>query len=138
MSDVQIRDLRIDGPDGNEIAAVTALARGEGWPTFADPALLRRLAAAPGTVTLVAITPGAPAPGIVGFAHALTNGHHAYLSVVAVDSTMRGRGVGRQLVAAIFETSGVERLDLLSGPESEGFYDRLPNRQMTGYRLFPA
>ena len=138
MSDVQIRDLRIDGPDGNEIAAVTALARAEGWPTFADPALLCQLAAAPGTLTLVAIRPSVPAPGIIGFAHALTNGHHAYLSVVAVDSTMRGQGVGRQLVAAIFENSGVERLDLLSGSESAGFYDRLPNRQMTGYRLFPT
>jgi ribosomal protein S18 acetylase RimI-like enzyme len=138
MPDVQIRDLRIDDPEGNEVAAVTALAQGEGWPTFADPALLRRLAAAPGTVTLVAIRASAPAPGIIGFAHALTNGHHAYLSVVAVDSTVRGQGVGRQLVAAIFETSGVERLDLLSGPESEGFYDRLPNRQMAGYRLFPT
>jgi ribosomal protein S18 acetylase RimI-like enzyme len=99
---------------------------------------LRRLAAAPGTVSLVAIRTSTPTPAIVGFAHALTNGHHAYLSVVVVDPSVRGLGVGRQLVAAVFEISGVQRMDLLSGPESEGFYDRLPNRRMTGYRLFPG
>lgn len=136
MLDVQVRGLRVD--DGSEVAAVVALARGEGWPTFADTAVLRRLAVAPGTVTLVAIRTGAPTPGVVGFAHALTNGHHAYLSVVVVDPSLRGLGVGRQLVAAVFEISGVQRMDLLSGPGSEGFYDRLPNRQVVGYRLFPG
>lgn len=117
---------------------VTALAGAEGWPTFADPVLLRRLAAAPGTVTLVAVDPDVSGSGVMGFAHALTNGHHGYLSVVAVDRSMRGQGIGRQLVTAIFETSGVERIDLLSGPDSAGFYERLPNHRLAGFRLYPT
>src|SRR4051794_30197191 len=137
MVALDIRPLRTDDSGTAAVDAVTALARAEGWPTFADPEQLRRVADAPGTLTLVAIEPTAPDPGIVGFAHALTNGHHGYLSVIAVDASWRGRGVGRQLIAVLFQTSGIERLDLLSGPESDAFYTRLPNHQLTGFRLYP-
>jgi ribosomal protein S18 acetylase RimI-like enzyme len=132
MSRPQIRRLR-DDPD--EIDAVTELARAEGWPTFADPALLRQVAAAPGTLTLVALdeTP----PRVVGFVHALTNGHHAYLSVITVEASRRGTGVGLRLVESLFEMSGVQRIDLLADSASEGFYQRLSHRSMTGYRIFP-
>ena len=133
---MEIRPLRMDEPGEDDVSAVAALARAESWPTFADPTLLRRLASAPGTVTLVAVA-ATPSSRVVGFAHALSNGHHAYLSVMAVDRAMRGYGVGRQLVEAILARSGVERMDLLSVPESEGFYDRLPSRRLPGYRLFP-
>ena len=135
MTDVEVRALRVDEPGADDISAVAALARAEEWPTFADPAMLRRLGSAPGTLTLVAVT-ATPRTRVVGFAHVLSNGHHAYLSVMTVDRAMRGYGVGRQLVEAIFERTGVQRLDLLSVPESEGFYDRLPNRRLSGYRLF--
>lgn len=134
MSHPQIRRLP-DDPDATDIEAVTALARAEGWPTFANPALLRQLVAAPGTLTLVALDESPPR--VVGFAHALTNGHHAYLSVVAVDASRRGTGVGRRIVEALFEISGVQRIDLLSESKSAGFYERLSNRSMAGYRLFP-
>jgi ribosomal protein S18 acetylase RimI-like enzyme len=136
MTDVETRPLRVDEPGADDISEVAALARAEDWPTFADPASLRRLASAPGTLTMVAVA-ATPRAYVVGFAHALSNGHHAYLSVMAVDRAMRGYGIGRQLVEAIFERSGVQRMDLLSVPESEGFYDRLPNRRLSGYRLFP-
>jgi ribosomal protein S18 acetylase RimI-like enzyme len=132
MSQSQIRRLR-DDPD--EIEAVTALARAEGWPTFANPALLRQVVAAPGTLSLVALD--ASPPRVAGFAHALTNGHHAYLSVITVEASRRGAGVGRRLVEALFEISGVQRIDLLADSASEGFYQRLSHRSMTGYRLFP-
>jgi GNAT superfamily N-acetyltransferase len=132
MPHPQIRRFRGD-PD--EVEAVTALARAEHWPTFAHPAMLRQLAAAPGTLTLVAVDESPP--GVVGFAHALTNGHHAYLSTMVVAPSRRGDGVGRRLVEALFEIAGVQRMDLLSAPESEGFYERLPSQSMAGYRLYP-
>ena len=134
---VEIRPLRTDHSERKAGDAVNALAQAEGWPSFTEPALLRRLIDAPGTLSLIAIVSTAPDPGVVGFAHALTNGHHAYLSVIVVDTPWRGRGVGRQLITSLFHISGVERLDLLSGPESAAFYARLPNHQMTGYRLYP-
>jgi GNAT superfamily N-acetyltransferase len=134
MPHPQIRRLRLD-PGGSEVEAVAALARAEGWPTFADPALVRQLAAAPGTLTVVAVDESPPS--VVGFAHALTNGHHAYLSVMVVARPRRGGGVGRRLVESLFEISGVQRIDLLSGSDSEGFYERLPSRSMAGYRLYP-
>lgn len=137
MVNVEIHLLRTDDSGREAVDAVNALAQAEGWPTFAEPAVLCKLIEAPGTLSLVAIVPTAPDPGVVGFAHALTNGHHGYLSVIVVNTAWRGRGVGRQLMTSLFQISGVERLDLLSGPESRAFYARLSNRQMTGYRLYP-
>jgi hypothetical protein len=56
---------------------------------------------------------------------------------MVVEASMRGTRLGRRLVEALFEISGVQRMDLLSAPESEGFYERLPSQSMTGYRLRP-
>jgi len=44
---VEIRPLRTDHSGRKAVDAVNALAQAEGWPTFAEPALLRRLIDAP-------------------------------------------------------------------------------------------
>jgi ribosomal protein S18 acetylase RimI-like enzyme len=114
-------------------AGVSALAVAEGWPTFSDPDRVRRLFVAPGAVGLVAVRDDA----VIGAVHALTDGHHAYLTFLAVASASRLGGTGKQLVAEVFRASGAQRIDLLATPESEGFYRTMEARQLTGFRLYP-
>ncbi|MFI7614706.1 GNAT family N-acetyltransferase [Nonomuraea terrae] len=119
--------------DSPHADGVSALARAEGWPTFSDPGRVRRLFAAPGVVGLVAVHH----VDVVGAAHLLTDGHHGYLTFLAVSAGRRRDGIGRRLVEEAFEATGAERIDLLSTPEAEPFYRRLPHREMPGFRVFP-
>lgn len=113
---------------------VADLARAEGWPSFTDPDRVRRITAAPGAVSLVAVD----GPTVVGWAHALTDGHDAYLSILVVHPDRRGGGLGRRLVDAVFAATGAVRVNLLAGESALGFYRRFPHREMPGIRLFPA
>ncbi|HEU4949001.1 MAG TPA: GNAT family N-acetyltransferase [Kribbella sp.] len=111
---------------------VAALASAEGWPTFSDQVRVCRLFGAPGAVGRVAVRGDA----VVGAAHALTDGWHAYLTFLAVASDSRRHGVGRRLVAEVFRASGAERVDLLSTPAADGFYRGLPSQEFMGFRLY--
>ncbi|HYY93352.1 MAG TPA: GNAT family N-acetyltransferase [Pyrinomonadaceae bacterium] len=63
---------------------------------------------------------------VVGFARALTDGvSNGYISMVAVASECRGRGVGRELVERLVgEDAGVTWV-LRAGRGSAGFWERL-------------
>ncbi|MGW5364594.1 GNAT family N-acetyltransferase [Actinopolymorpha pittospori] len=112
---------------------ISALARAEGWPTFSDPDRVLRLFTAPGALGVVAVCH----EDVVGAAHLLTDGHHGYLTFLVVSADLRGRGIGRRLVAEVFETSGADRIDLLSSPEAAPFYRSLPYRDLLGFRIWP-
>jgi ribosomal protein S18 acetylase RimI-like enzyme len=115
-------------------SGVAALTKAEGWLTFADEERVLRLFGAPGVVNAVAVDNDR----VVGAAHALTDGHHAYLTALVVAPDARRTGVGRLLVAEIFRASGAERVDLLSIPEANDFYRSFPAKEFTGFRLYPA
>jgi ribosomal protein S18 acetylase RimI-like enzyme len=114
---------------------VLALCRAEGWPSFpADPARALRSLTAPGVVALVAVD----GTRVVGFAQALTDGAlQAYLAQLATAADRRGEGIGRALVAEVLRRDGAIRLDLVTDSAGE-FYESLPHRKFTGYRLYPA
>jgi ribosomal protein S18 acetylase RimI-like enzyme len=114
-------------------AGVSALAKAEGWPTFSDLNRVLRLFAAPGALGVVAVGH----EGVVGAAHLLTDGHHGYLTFLAVTTDLRRGGIGRRLIAETFKASGAERIDLLSTPEAEPFYRSLPHRDLPGFRIYP-
>ena len=114
-------------------AGVSALAQAEGWPTFSDPGRVLRLFTTPGTIGVVAVR----REDVVGAAHLLTDGHHGYLTFLAVSADRRGEGIGRRLMAETFRASGAERIDLLSTPEAEPFYRSLPHRDLPGFRVWP-
>jgi ribosomal protein S18 acetylase RimI-like enzyme len=59
------------------------------------------------------------------------------LTFLVVSADLRGRGIGRRLVAEVFETSGADRIDLLSSPEAAPFYRSLPYRDLLGFRIWP-
>ncbi|MGH3004009.1 MAG: GNAT family N-acetyltransferase [Gaiellaceae bacterium] len=60
----------------------------------------------------------------------------AYLGVLIVDHRFRGRGIGRALVAELFERSGLPRVDLLSEDGSTTFYESPPHKVKPGYRIY--
>jgi ribosomal protein S18 acetylase RimI-like enzyme len=75
---------------------------------------------------------------VVGFAQLLSDGEiQAFLSLVAVDSRFRGRGIGRALVTEALRMSGGERVDLLSEDDAAGFYQAFPHFRKPGFRLYP-
>lgn len=113
---------------------VSVLAQAEGWPTFAEPDRVVRLFTAPGVVGVCALHGSA----VVGEAHLLTDGHHGYLSSLLVAANLRGRGIGRRLVAESFAISGAQRIDVLSTPEADGFYRGFPHQSWSGFRIHPG
>ena len=118
------------------LPGVLRLCRAEGWPSLpADPERAVRALTAPGVVAVVAVEDGE----VVGFAQMLTDGEvQAYLCEVAVRRDARGRGIGRKLIEEAFLRSGAQRVDLLAGVESEGFYRSFAHRALPGYRIYPG
>lgn len=118
-----------------DAVGVAALAQAEGWPTFSDPTRVLRLFGAPGALGVVAVE---DPDTVIGAAHLLTDGHHGYLTFLAVATQARRRGIGSGLITALFEASGAQRIDLLSTPEAEPFYRNLPHRDVPGFRVYPT
>jgi hypothetical protein len=120
----------------SHLPGVLALCEAERWPSLPkDPARAERMLNAPNATTVVAVD----AATVVGVAFAIVDAGclDAYLSIMVVRAEYRRRGVAHRLVAEVFRLSGVERIDLLAEPGSEGFYDSLPHRRFAGYRLYP-
>jgi ribosomal protein S18 acetylase RimI-like enzyme len=127
---LEIRLFESDDLDG-----VLRLCVAEGWPSFpSDPDRARRVLAAQGVTTVVAISDGL----VVGFAELFSDGElQAYLANVAVDATRRGDGVGRRLVTEALRRAGGERIDLLSEDSSTDFYRAFRHFEKPGFRLYP-
>ncbi len=118
------------------LGGVLRLCEAEGWRSLPEgPDRALRALTAPGVVAVVAVEGGE----VIGFAQMLTDGEiHAYLCLVAVAESARGRGVGKRLVTEAFSRSGARRVDLLSLDESEAFYRSFAHRAIPGYRLHPG
>ena len=121
--------------DRQDLDGVLTLCRAEGWPSLPeDPVRALRALMAPGVVTVIA----RDHDRVVGFAQLLSDGEiQAYLACIAVETGHRGKGIGTRLIEAALATAGGRRIDLLSDESATGYYDRLPHRTMTGYRLYP-
>jgi len=117
------------------LAGVVTLCRAEGWPSFGnDPALAQRALTAPGVATVVAIADGE----VVGFAEGQGDGVlQGHLSLIAVRSNQRRKGIARALIAELFRRMGVHRMDLITESNEAAFYEALPHREMRGFRIYP-
>jgi ribosomal protein S18 acetylase RimI-like enzyme len=75
---------------------------------------------------------------VVGFTQLQSDSEiQAHLSLIAVDSAYRRRGIARELVASALREAGGLRIDLVTDSAQE-FYSALPHRRMTGFRLYPS
>jgi ribosomal protein S18 acetylase RimI-like enzyme len=117
-----------------DLPGVLRLCAIENWPSFLeDEARANRALTAPGVTTMVAVE----AEHLLGFAQLQSDGEiQAHLSLVAVDPTVRRRGMARQLITLALREAGGVRIDLLTD-SAEDFYASLPHFRMSGYRLYP-
>lgn len=120
----------------SHLDGVIRLCEAEGWPSFpADPERAVRVLTAPGVTTVVAVEEGT----VLGFAQLFSDGElQAFLALLAVDRARRGAGIGRSLVSEALRLAGGARIDLLSEPESLGFYRSFPHVESPGIRLYPT
>lgn len=119
---VSIRAIAMQEADG-EIEAARQLLLAANWgPRVSDPVvfaeLLRR-----SPVALVALHEGR----VIGFLRALTDGlFNGYISMVVVDETWRGRGVGSVLVRSVMGDRPEMTWVLRAGRDGvAAFYEKL-------------
>ena len=118
----------------NDLTEIIALCVAEGWPSFPeDPARAHRALTAPGVTSVVALD----GDDVVGFAYMLSDGEiQAFLANIAVASTHRRRGIGRELIAEALQRAGGLRIDLIT-ETADAFYGSLHHVRSSGYRIYP-
>ena len=114
---------------------ISALCQGEGWKSYADPAVAAIGCAAPGVTTLVAIN---RATGTVaGFAQVLSDGIvQGYLAQLIVHPAYRRIGLARTLLKETYRRSGAQRLDLQTD-DAQAFYETFVGHKKPSYRIYP-
>ncbi len=129
MSEISIEPFTAAHLDG-----LIALVGAEGWDTYtADPERATRALTAPGCTALVAVAGGQ----IVGAIQIQSDGLiQAHLSLLLVDPTLRGAGIGRRLLREGLDRAGGARLDIRT--RTEGYYERLGASTSLGFRLTRA
>lgn len=129
MGTVDIRPFAPD--DADDIARLSTTVQ---WPSLTDPAVVRQVCTAPGSVAYVAEEAGR----VVGWAQALGDGVlQSHLGFVAVHPAQRRRGIARLLVVATFQATRTKRMDLITD-DADGFYGSFAHKRMTGFRIYPG
>lgn len=130
MATVDIRPFAPE--DAVDIARLSTTVQ---WPSLTDASVVERVCTAPGAVAYVAVE----ADRLVGWAQALGDGVlQSHLGFVAVHPDQRGRGIGRLLVVATFQATRTKRMDLITDPAADGFYEGFVHKRMSGFRLYPG
>jgi ribosomal protein S18 acetylase RimI-like enzyme len=113
---------------------ILRLCEAEGWHSYTDdPDATWRALTAPGSTTMVAVEDRK----VVGFAQMQSDGLiQAHLSIIAVDRSRRGSGIGRRLTEEAFVRCGGKRVDLLSTEGADDFYRSFPHKEHSGFRIY--
>lgn len=116
MTEVLIK--RFAQPYRDELITLVAAA---GWTEYADDVQRTyRALTAPGVTTLVAIASGRVAGAIQVQSDGLIQAH---VSMVLIDRSLRGVGLGSRLLRESLERAGGVQLDIRT--RTEGYYERL-------------
>jgi ribosomal protein S18 acetylase RimI-like enzyme len=108
-----------------------ALVAAEGWTEYSDDVQRTyRALTAPGVTTLVAIADGRVAGAIQVQSDGLIQAH---VSMLLIDRSRRGAGLGSRLLCEGLERAGGLRLDIRT--RTEGYYERLGASRSLGFRL---
>lgn len=132
MSDIKYGQERTLSPD-EFIAVLTASGLAERRPV-ADRGRIERML----TNANLIVTARDEAGRLVGVSRALTDfSYCCYLSDLAVDKALQGRGIGKALVSEIRRLAGPESMCLLlSAPDSMPFYRSIGMPQPDNAFLF--
>lgn len=124
---------RIEPYAPEHLDGVLALFAAERWLTLIeDPARTGRALVAPGCTTLVALD--GPSGEVVGVVWMQSDGEiQAHVSAITVAESHRGQGLGRQLITAALDRTGVTRVDLIS--VADDFYGKMTERRFQGFRI---
>lgn len=124
---------RIEPYAPEHLDGVLALFAAERWLTLIeDPARTGRALVAPGCTTLVALD--GPGDEVVGVVWMQSDGEiQAHVSAITVAKSHRGQGLGRQLITAALDRTGVTRVDLIS--VADDFYGKMTERRFQGFRI---
>jgi ribosomal protein S18 acetylase RimI-like enzyme len=124
--------------DETRLPGILEVLAAEGYVNYlADGQRTHRVLTAPGSVTLVGLHGN---EHVVGVIQVLGDGHiQGHVSLLAVATGWRRRGVGSRLLTTALSRSGCMRLDLLSADEvSHAFYRSLRHSERAGFRIYPA
>ena len=124
---------RIEPYAAEHLDGVLALFAAERWLTLIeDPARTGRALVALGCTTLVALD--SPDDTVVGVIWMQSDGEiQAHVSAITVGESHRGQGLGRQLITAALDRTGVTRVDLIS--VADEFYGKMTERRFQGFRI---
>src|SRR3954454_15112129 len=113
------------------LEGLIALVAAEGWTEYAEDAQRTcRALTAPGVTTLVALEAGR----IVGAIQVQSDGIiQAHVSMLLIDRSSRGVGLGSRLLREGLQCAGGLRLDIRT--RTEGYYERLGASRSLGVRL---
>jgi ribosomal protein S18 acetylase RimI-like enzyme len=113
------------------LEGLSALVAAEGWNEYSDDVdRTRRALTAPGVTTLVAIAGGR----LVGVIQVQSDGViQAHVSMLLIDRSSRGVGLGSRLLRQGLERAGGLQLDIRT--RTEGYYERLGASCSLGFRL---
>jgi ribosomal protein S18 acetylase RimI-like enzyme len=116
------------------LPGVLTLCEAEGWPSLpADPERAHAVLTAPGVTTVVALD----GELVIGFAYLQSDGYiQAHLSMMAVHSDYRRKGIGRALLEYAAPLTGAQRVDLVTDT-ADGFYSSFEHRRLSGFRIYP-
>ena len=111
-----------------------ALVAAEGWTEYtADVERTHRALTAPGVTTLVAIA----GERVVGAIQVQSDGViQAHVSMLLIDRSQRGTGLGSGLLREGLDRAGGLQLDIRT--RTEGYYERLGATRSLGFRLTRA
>jgi GNAT superfamily N-acetyltransferase len=113
------------------LPGVIELFAGERWSYADDAQRAWRALTAPGTLSLVALSPELK---VIGVAQVLSDGEvQAFLSVLVVAREHRRKGVARRLVEEASARTRCLRFDVISC--ADPFYEQLGFRRVSGFRL---
>lgn len=114
-----------------DFQSIQDLSAAEGWPTPSDRPEESFTSWQHAWPALVALHGDEP----VGFLRAISDGAvTTYLCEMLVDPFWRGKGLGEALLAICHNIYPTTRIDLISGDEARGFYERLGCREFAGFR----
>jgi GNAT superfamily N-acetyltransferase len=101
----------------------------DGWASYPSPSALLRILAN-STVAVLAFD----GDDVVGFVNALSDGElTAYIPLLEVRATHRGRGIGTELVRRVLDRlDGCYMIDVVCDADVAPFYERLGMQRLTG------
>ncbi len=116
------------------LEGIVGLCAAEGWTSYVEDAEVTwKALTGPGVWTVVAKEAGE----VLGFAQILSDGQiAAFLSLVLVKESERGKGIGKRLIEEAYRRCGAKRVDLLTDTAAE-FYRGFRHHEIPGFRIYP-